>query len=64
MIQLIVERYYNTINKMFYEIRPLYMIKKTYYEIYYRYNDDSEWIYETTKNSKEAAKKYIKQKGV
>ena len=64
MIKLMVERFYNTTNKMVYEIRPVYMIKETYYEIYYRYKEDSEWFYETTKSSKESAIKYIKQKGV
>ena len=65
MIVRLSERFYNSTNKMFYEIRVQYLSNGfKSYEIYYKYQSDRDWNYEITLNSHLKAIRYIKQKGV
>lgn len=65
MIICVFERFYNTTNQAFYEIRPQrYCNGKEEFEIYYRYRADADWTLETTKKTRASAIRYIKSKGV
>ena len=65
MIICIFERFFNTANKMFYEIRPIYYRDGTVeFEVYYAYKDDADWVHEITKKTRASALNYIKSKGV
>ena len=65
MIILSSERYYNTVTKTFYEIRPIFYINnRADFEIYHREREDQDWVYETKKCGHTAAVDYIKKKGV